>query len=305
MVPEHSRSRCVWSLMEHEGGVLTCQSQSYIYVSGSPRAVTSDFWRKKGFVWWVCRILGELCVFAVFWGHNSWAKTLHPPLFWGLNSLQWKNGFKRCLPLDPHQSFRTCKALPNLTTAKLLCFYDEWTNSENLSGPLEMTDTQAHSQPLVNISVETYQILLKATILWVSAAVLLGHRFNPFGNFNLQIGLRRSLRDAWRNVLTAGVKRLIRALKTLLGLSFSIKAGMGRGRTEKASRLEDYVKQKLLLYCHLLVICLYIVVSLTRHRPAERARGRHENRAASGEPIRGSVGADYSHSLKGTEYRRT
>lgn len=141
-------------------------------------------------------------------------------------------------------------------------------------------------------------MLLKATILCVSATVMLGHLFNPLRNFNLQIGLRRSLRDAWRNVLTAGVKRLIRPLKTLLGLSFSIKGLKGKGTTEKASRVEDYVKQKLLLYCHLLVICLYIVVSLTRHGHTERARGRHENRAALGEATQGSVGADYSHRLK-------
>lgn len=69
--------------------------------------------------------------------------------------------------------------------------------------------------------------------------------------------------------MTAGVKRLIRPLKTLLGLSFTIKGLKEKGTTEKASRAKDYVKQKLLLYCHLLVICLYIVFSLTRHGPAE------------------------------------
>ncbi len=138
-------------------------------------------------------------------------------------------------------------------------------------------------------------------IFWASATRLLGKPFNPLRYFNLQIVLRRSLRDAWRNVLTAGVKRLIRPLKTLLGLSFAIKGLKDRRTTEKASRAKDYVKQKLLLYCHLLVICLYIVFSLTRHGPAEWARGRHENRAASGEATQGSAGADYSHRLKETE----
>lgn len=33
--------------MEHEGGVLMCQSQSYIHVGGSPHAAVCDVWREK------------------------------------------------------------------------------------------------------------------------------------------------------------------------------------------------------------------------------------------------------------------
>lgn len=47
MVPEHSRSTYLWSLMEHEGGVLMCQSQSYIHVGASPHAAVCDFWKEK------------------------------------------------------------------------------------------------------------------------------------------------------------------------------------------------------------------------------------------------------------------
>lgn len=168
-------------------------------------------------------ISGDLCVFAVFWGLNSCLKTLNPSLFWGLNSLDWKMDSKDICHWTPINRIKPSPLAFLWRTAKFKIFL----------GLSKMTDNQAHFQTLVNISVETYQMLLKATILWVSAAALLGHLFNPLCNFNLQIGLRRSLRDAWRNVLTAGVKRLIRALKTLLGLSFSIKGLKGKGDNRK------------------------------------------------------------------------